>query len=230
MHKSRFTLIELLVVIAIIAILAAMLLPALSKAREKARQISCTSNLKQIQLAWIMYADENNGCQPASWDPQTGSTWSWLDYIKPYFVDTKVGCCPSDQTANAIYVGGPGRWTMGYGASSAGSAAGLGTSTLTDSGPGLGGLIGATTANIKAPSECFAAADSTSYYPNSEGPYPYMVFYSHYGTTYSLVNWPRPRHNNGSNFSYCDGHVMWVTYSDACNSKTNRRYMDNVAH
>ena len=62
---TALTLVELLVVIAVIAILAALLLPALSKAKESARQASCASNLKQIVLAALIYADENEASFPA---------------------------------------------------------------------------------------------------------------------------------------------------------------------
>lgn len=98
--RTGFTLIELLVVIAIIAILAAILFPVFARAREKARQNSCLSNVKQITLGLIMYASDYDEMFPAA-APYNGTpnpTWpgpSWKSMIYPYVKNAQLFECPS---------------------------------------------------------------------------------------------------------------------------------------
>lgn len=115
MPKRRgFTLIELLVVIAIIAILAAILFPVFARAREKARQASCQSNLKQIALAALMYAqDYDEVTWDYAWREPTWTYWRWEPFAWPYTKNLQLTTCPSIKMAQSgtppiAYIGGYG--------------------------------------------------------------------------------------------------------------------------
>jgi prepilin-type N-terminal cleavage/methylation domain-containing protein/prepilin-type processing-associated H-X9-DG protein len=97
--RRAFTLIELLVVIAIIAILASILFPVFGRARENARRSSCQSNLKQIGLAFVQYAQDFDGWTPGSETEPDGCIRSWPSVIFPYVKSSQIFACPSGETS-----------------------------------------------------------------------------------------------------------------------------------
>ena len=101
--KKAFTLIELLVVIAIIAILAAILFPVFAQAREKARQTSCLSNMKQVGLGLLMYVQDYDEQTPSG----RGGGWEWWTELMPYFKNIDFLYCPDRNDG--------GRYTQGSG-------------------------------------------------------------------------------------------------------------------
>ncbi|HEX4263526.1 MAG TPA: prepilin-type N-terminal cleavage/methylation domain-containing protein [Verrucomicrobiae bacterium] len=210
-NQRAFTLIELLVVIAIIAILAAMLLPALGKAKQKAWTTSCVSNLRQIGLGMRMFADDNNEFYPISggdilWgavDAGTGN-YSWMQQIHPEIGNTNVFNCPGNVQLPEQYRG-PFNYFNGCNAAyvEAGTAAAVKSTRIMF--PSAFVLSG-DTCGIVGGSLRFDPldADKDDYTQNCIG-----------GAASESITEYWQIHAKGQNVMFADGHAKWYKTFDA---------------
>jgi prepilin-type N-terminal cleavage/methylation domain-containing protein/prepilin-type processing-associated H-X9-DG protein len=117
-NRFGFTLIELLVVVAIISILAAILLPVFVSARERARQIACLSNERQLGAAFVLYSQDNDeklipGTPQSASQGNGSGRAGWAGVLYPYVRDTRVYDCPDDDT-QAAQIGGESGYPLSY--------------------------------------------------------------------------------------------------------------------
>jgi len=188
MKRTGFTLIELLVVIAIIAILAAILFPVFAKAREKARQTSCLSNLKQLGTALMMYVQDYDEMTPPHTDdepsPPPPYNWRWDMFplrLAPYTKNYQILRCPSDTGLTTPADAATGRWSS------------YGVNAL---------VVRISLAQVDDSSGTLSMFETTESDLGVEGndDRPYQVPTS---AAYT-------RHNGGFNADFMDGHAKWL--------------------
>ena len=195
-NKSAFTLIELLVVIAIIAILAAILFPVFARARENARRASCLSNLKQLGLAAMMYAQDYDEKLVPAWNQEPPGPYEyWPDLLYPYTKSEQVFVCPNAVDATPIT-------TYNYGINSNLTPAYSGTSL----------------ASVVSASQKYLIMDYGKYaaswgYIDSSYPHYYLPGQGLAGGDCTGTDEPEcdtGRHFDGVNIIFADGHAKWL--------------------
>jgi len=210
---AGFTLIELLVVIAIIAILAAMLMPALAAAKQRAWTIACNSNLHQISLGMTMYADESQGLYPESggtisWgstDSQTHAA-SWMQQIYTYTSSTNIYHCPS----NKLQLEANQSWFNYFNGARAAYV------TVTND-------ASVDSRKIQFPTQQVLSGDTLDFQPVDSdkddysqncvgGPDNGFTYETAMGVNYLWQEWQA--HTGGQNILFTDGHARWYNGYD----------------
>ena len=222
MRKNGFTLIELLALIAIVSVLCTMLFPGYIKTRDQSRGAICQSNLKQLAMAIHMYQSDWDGGMPPNYvgDEINGYTM-WPHFISPFM--TKIGAfkCPADECGT--YYDDPDEKSYMYISYSINSyvSSSQGYSGVRDSGSLAYLNINYTTAkkgDIQHPEDVFLmwCGGDTSMDTDHEIENYHMMRVDKRG------GFPSPRHNGGTNYAFCDGHVKWLSMKDV--PDTDKRF------
>ncbi len=229
MRKLRaFTLIELLVVIAIIAILAAILFPVFAKAREKARQSTCASNVKQITLAMLQYAQDYDERWPFLYESGNVDRTGLIQITQPYVKSWQVHDCPSaDQKSTLTYLGSR---SYGYNQLMITNNSAISTTVIVR--PAEIVLMGDVLHDPNAPGRF----EQPSYGPMQTDPdgRNCKVCGGSHNSMFSGTghNGERPnynlieRHNDTGNVAFCDGHVKAEKNLNLYQNGNNHPYFD----